>query len=374
MKPENMTILTVDDTPANTRLLTHYLEKQGYKVLTAEDGFEGFKAAIQYHPDLVLLDVMMPGTDGYEVCELLKAEEETKDIPVMFLTAKADMEDRIKGFELGAVDYITKPFNLVEISTRVKNQLKLKDFEKRQLQTHKILLQTQKLASLGKSDAVFINRLNQLIDSVQQQLNAVATPEKGRDKEWKQINTQLQEIHQTLSDLKSFSNAAASETEKIPINEMIDGVLELVQPMIRGGVRFEIDMPKPGPAVEGNVGLVHQAILNLLLNALESTIHGGVVTVKISEAPITEDMRAKTGADPNRPYVCIALTDAGLRKAQVKFDGQHGIYSTAKNNLNAGIRLTATQAIADQHQGFLVLKNANGEKMTVFLFFPSYAA
>ena len=74
MNPQEITILTVDDTPANVRLLTHYLEKQGYNVLTAEDGFEGFKAAIQYHPDLILLDVMMPGTDGYEVCELLKTE------------------------------------------------------------------------------------------------------------------------------------------------------------------------------------------------------------------------------------------------------------------------------------------------------------
>jgi signal transduction histidine kinase len=213
-----------------------------------------------------------------------------------------------------------------------------------------------------------------LIDGVQRELNAVAHPEKGRDKEWKQLNAQLNEMHQTLSDLKSFSNAAASETEKVPINDMIDGVLELVQPMIRGGVRFEIDMPKPGPAVLGNVGLVHQAILNLFLNALESSIHGGVVSVKISEAPLPEDVNAKNEEDPKRPYVCIALTDAGLRKEQVKFDGRHGIYSTAKNNLNAGIRLTAARAIADQHRGFLVLKNVNGEKMTVLLFFPSYTA
>jgi len=129
MKSKHKTILTVDDTPANIRLLTHYLEKQGYEVITAEDGFEGFKAAIQYHPDLVLLDIMMPGTDGYEVCELLKAEEETKDIPVVFLTAKADVEDKVKGYELGAVDYITKPFNLVEIATRVQTQLDLKDLQ-----------------------------------------------------------------------------------------------------------------------------------------------------------------------------------------------------------------------------------------------------
>jgi two-component system sensor histidine kinase/response regulator len=374
MKPENMTILTVDDTPANIRLLTHYLEKQGYKVLTAEDGFEGFKAAIQYHPDLVLLDVMMPGTDGYEVCELLKAEEETKDIPVMFLTAKADVEDRIRGFELGAVDYITKPFNLIEISTRVKTHLKLKYLEKQQNQTQKILLQLQKLAILGKSDSVFFHQLFQMSEEIKGYLKTIASSTAGNGvhaQELKKLNELLQKMQQTLSDLKSFSSATASDTGNILINEMIDSVLELVQPTVHNSIHFKIDMPKTSPVMQGNVGMVYQAILNLFLNALESAIHGGTIAAKISEGSLPKEIKAEPGTNPNQQYIHIAMTDAGLRKEQVKFDKQYGIYSTAKNNLNAGIRLTAIQAIAEQHQGFLRLKNEDGEKLTVSIYFPS---
>jgi DNA-binding response OmpR family regulator len=371
MKPENVTILTVDDTPANIRLLTHYLEKQGYKVLTAEDGFEGFKAAIQHHPDLVLLDVMMPGTDGYEVCELLKAEEETKDIPIMFLTAKADIEDRIHGFELGAVDYITKPFNLVEISTRVKTHLRLKHLETQQRQTQKILMQTQKLASLGKSDSIFIRRLTQMAEDLKGHLKSAAPPDKEREKELKKADALLHEMHQILSDLQSFSDATAFDTEKIKINELIDSVQELVQPGVNAVVNLKIRFPALSPTVSGNLGMLHQAVLNLFLNALESAIGGGTIAVDISEGPLPEDLKKESGIDPDRSYVRIALTDAGLRKAQVKFDKVTGIYSTAKNNLNAGIRLTAAHAIGALHDGLLSLENGDGEVLTVNLYLPA---
>ena len=370
MKPENMTILTIDDTPANTRLLTHYLEKQGYRVLTAEDGFEGFKAAIQYHPDLVLLDVMMPGTDGYEVCELLKAEEETKDIPIMFLTAKADVEDRIHGFELGAVDYIVKPFNLVEISTRVKTHLRLKHLEKRQTQTRKILMQTQKLASLGKSDSVFVRRLTKLTGELEGHLKTAAHDEKNRDKEVKKAHSLVHEMHQILSDLQSFGDSASLDAEKIQVNDLIDSIQELIQPK----VNFVIESPDPSPVVSGNLGMLHQAMLNLFLNALESAVGGGTITVHVSEGPLPDVLKMESGVDSGRTYVRIALTDAGLRKEQVKFDKNQGIYSTAKNNLNAGIRLTAVLAIAGLHRGLLQLQKGDGEILTVALYLPAFRA
>jgi DNA-binding response OmpR family regulator len=374
MKPENMTILTVDDTPANTRLLTHYLEKQGYRVLTAEDGFEGFKAAIQYHPDLVLLDVMMPGTDGYEVCELLKAEEETKDIPIMFLTAKADVEDRIHGFELGAVDYIVKPFNLVEISTRVKTHLRLKHLEKQQAQTQKILMQTQKLASLGKSDSVFVRLLTKLTGELEGRLKTAAHDEKNRDKEIKKAHSLVHEMHQILSDLQSFADSASLDAEKIQVNDLIDGIQELIPPKMNSVVRFVIESPNPSPLVSGNLGMLHQAMLNLFLNAIESAVGGGTITVHVSEGPLPDALKMESGADSEQTYVRISLTDAGPRKEQVNFDKDHGIYSTAKNNLNAGIRLTAIHAIAGLHRGLLQLQKGDGEILTVALYLPAFRA
>lgn len=369
MRSEQMTVLTVDDTPANIRLLTHYLEKQGYRVLTAEDGFEGFKAAIQHHPDLVLLDVMMPGTDGYEVCELLKAEEETKDIPIMFLTAKAEVEDRIRGFELGAVDYITKPFNLTEITTRLRTHLRLKYLEKERVRMGRILLQTQKLASLGKSQSVFAERLSGLTEKIQ---TGLKTAVGGSGDGNAGLASAIEEMKRLLGDLQSVSNATASDMERISLSDLVDGILDLMAPVIQNNVRFNVDWPKVSPVVTGNIGMLHQAVLNLGLNAMETAVGGGDIAVRISEGPLPGSPDQRPDGDTAPVYACVEMTDSAPRKEPLSFDRETGLFSTAKNNLNAGIRLTAMNAILLHHKGRLDLTEKDG-RVTVALYLPTAA-
>ncbi|HDN26278.1 MAG TPA: hybrid sensor histidine kinase/response regulator, partial [Thioploca sp.] len=119
------TLLVVDDIPDNLRLLLNFLGKQGFKVLIGQDGKEAINTAEFAQPDLILLDVMMPGMDGFEVCKTLKNNETTKDIPIIFMTARTDSVDKLKGFELGAADYIGKPFEQEEVLARINTQLKL---------------------------------------------------------------------------------------------------------------------------------------------------------------------------------------------------------------------------------------------------------
>jgi len=102
------TILIIDDDPDNLAMVSAYLEDRQYRILVAEDGESGVRRALYARPDLILLDVLMPGIDGYETCRRLKALEGTKDIPVIFMTALAETEHKIKGFEAGAVDYELK--------------------------------------------------------------------------------------------------------------------------------------------------------------------------------------------------------------------------------------------------------------------------
>src|ERR1700728_4046514 len=109
------TILIVDDVPANLAVAVHYLEANQFQVMVAQDGEEGIERARLIHPDLILLDVMMPGINGFETCRRLKADENTRDIPVIFMTALADTSDKIAGFAAGAVDYISKPFQTEEL-------------------------------------------------------------------------------------------------------------------------------------------------------------------------------------------------------------------------------------------------------------------
>lgn len=136
------TILIVDDTPANVGLLVDYLEDHGFRVVVAQDGIEGIKRAQFARPDLILLDVMMPGTDGFETCRLLKADAQTADIPVIFMTALTDSIEKVTGFGVGAVDYVTKPFQIEEVLARVNTHLTLRAMQT-QLETQNVQLQQE---------------------------------------------------------------------------------------------------------------------------------------------------------------------------------------------------------------------------------------
>ena len=115
-------ILIVDDTPDNLRLLSTMLESQGYQVRKAINGQIALRGVIMAPPDLILLDINMPQMNGYEVCEKLKSVEQTSEIPVIFISALDQTLDKVKAFEMGGVDYITKPFQIKEVLARIENQ------------------------------------------------------------------------------------------------------------------------------------------------------------------------------------------------------------------------------------------------------------
>ncbi len=119
------TILIVEDSPTNIQVLGRVLKNEGYELAIATDGKEGLQVAMNIRPDLILLDIMMPVMDGIESCKRLKKYDQTKDIPVIFLTARGNADDIIDGFKIGAVDYITKPFNSHELLARVKTHITL---------------------------------------------------------------------------------------------------------------------------------------------------------------------------------------------------------------------------------------------------------
>ncbi|MBN1350278.1 response regulator [candidate division KSB1 bacterium] len=120
------TALTVDDNRIDLTLLCHILKKQNYHTLAASNGTEALTILQQNEPDIILLDVMMPGEDGFQVCSTIKQNHKLKNIPVIFLTSQSETRHISKGFEVGGVDYVTKPFNTAELVARVETQIKLK--------------------------------------------------------------------------------------------------------------------------------------------------------------------------------------------------------------------------------------------------------
>lgn len=121
----NTKILVIDDNPKNVQLLVEILLKNEYDIMACMSGEEALEVLHDFQPELILLDIMMPELDGFEVCKILKKQEDTKEIPIIFITAKNEIDDIIEGFKLGAVDYITKPFNTEELLVRIQTQIKI---------------------------------------------------------------------------------------------------------------------------------------------------------------------------------------------------------------------------------------------------------
>ena len=149
-------ILIVDDAPANLRVLSRMLSDQGYQVRPVLDGKLALAAAGAEPPDLILLDVRMPHMSGYEVCKHLKADEQTRDIPVIFISALDEIQDKVQAFAAGGVDYITKPFQLEEVLARVQTHLSLRKLQKQLQDANKKL--EQELTLAGKVQASFLPR------------------------------------------------------------------------------------------------------------------------------------------------------------------------------------------------------------------------
>lgn len=122
---KNANILIIDDNPGNLKLLTKMLSEQGYRVRISPSAKLGIDSVMTELPDLIILDIKMPEMDGYEVCEQLKVNQKTQDIPIIFVTGLEDAIDKVKAFQVGAVDYIVKPFKIIEVIARVENQLQI---------------------------------------------------------------------------------------------------------------------------------------------------------------------------------------------------------------------------------------------------------
>jgi two-component system sensor histidine kinase/response regulator len=202
-------ILVVDDVSRNLKVLAQILREEGYKISIANSGSRALDMVNARLPDLILLDVMMPEMDGFEVCRQLKAAEPSKDIPVIFLTALAEVENLVKGFECGAVDYVAKPFNRAELLVRVNTHLQLKQAQK------EIIRLEQKNAVLAMTVTAG-HELNQPLTVLSgnfQLLQSRLSQMPLGDKEQKYLAKMGNAIQKVQELLKKFSDAKSVRLE-----------------------------------------------------------------------------------------------------------------------------------------------------------------
>lgn len=199
------TVLIVDDMPSNLGMVVKLLEERGYRVAIAQDGEEGVQRAQLLHPDLILLDVMMPGMDGFETCQRLKALDGIRNIPVIFMTALALPEHKVKGFAAGGVDYVTKPLQIDEVMARVDAHIKL-HVAQRQLEEKNAQLREyqEELEQKVADRTVELSEANRALEESRAQLRRLASRyQESGEEERKYLARELhEELAQILAGLQ----------------------------------------------------------------------------------------------------------------------------------------------------------------------------
>jgi len=260
-------LLIVDDIPENLRLLSNILRERGYKVRAAPTGALALQAARAQPPDLVLLDVMMPEMDGYDVCGQLKADDRTKDIPVIFLSALSETEDKVKAFSAGGVDYITKPFQAEEVLARVETHLSVRSLQRSLLQ------QVAELDAFAHTVAHDLkNPLNALLgycgilqeelgDSTNQETTAcVLAAEK--------IGYKMVAIIDGLLLLASVHKVESVDREPLDMANIVAGARERLVTLVDQHSP-EILLPATWPTALGYAPWVEELWANLISNAIK---------------------------------------------------------------------------------------------------------
>lgn len=419
---KNGDILVVDDRLENAALLFNILSENGYEVRQTINGKQAINAAYYDPPDIILLDIMMPLMNGYEVCKELKKSEKTAEIPIIFLSALDSEFDKVKAFELGGVDYITKPFQVKEVLARVEHQLIIQ--RQRQIiaeQNLKLTEQNQELQDLNRKLEESNQELEQFAYIVSHDLQSPLQTTMGfarllETKYEKIIDEKAthyieriiegsNRMKHLINDLLEYSRiqTSAREFEAIDLNSILEDVMSSLEWEIKN-TGAEISCDYPLPKVMGDETQLQQLLQNLIGNGLKFQQPNLMPTIKISveqcctHSPESMIKLAHTcGCDPankqtNSQELAIArergqefqhskewligIHDNGIGIPQKEFEYIFQIFQrlhTNKEYQGTGIGLTICKKIVERHGGKIWLNSEVGVGTTFYFTLPMLA-
>jgi signal transduction histidine kinase len=266
-------ILIVDDTPDNLRLLSAMLSKQGFEVRKALTGQAAITSALADAPDLILMDIKMPSMSGYEVCQHLKANPRTEQIPVIFISALDDVIDKVKAFAAGGIDYVTKPFQEAEVLARINNQLNLQRLQQQLMEQNRELARSNR--ELAQFAYVVSHDLQQPLQSITGfakllLLKYGANLDTDAHDYLNRITDSGSRMQRLIQDLLTYAQVdKQAKLELIDCNRVLEQVLENLQTTL--GERNGTLTHAPLPQVMGNETQLAQLFQNLISNGIKFT-------------------------------------------------------------------------------------------------------
>jgi signal transduction histidine kinase len=401
-------IMVVDDSSESLTYLARLLTKEGHEVRAADGGQPALTAAIASPPDLILLDIRMPEMDGFEVCRRLKACESTREIPVLFTSAAGEVMERLEGLRLGAVDYVTKPFEPEELLARVRTHLELhrlqerlksrledRETELRQVNAqlkaellererasqllHKLEAQNhqlQKSESLGRMAGAIAHHFNNSLMAVMMNLE-LARGTLPADSDALDLLAEALGSARAAAELSGLMLTYLGQTHEkqqpVDLSETCNRCLPRLRSLLQGPVLLETDLPLKGPALHANRSQLEKILAHLVTNAWEAIgDRQGTIKLRVGTAQagaIPESHRFPVDWQPQCPaFACLEVEDTGCGIAESDFDKIFDPFFSSKFT-GRGLGLPVTLGIARAHGGAVTVESrpAHGSIFRVWL-------
>lgn len=363
------TVLIVDDNAQNLQVLANILRERRFRVATARDGFRALDFLRKRTPDLILLDIMMPGMDGFEVCRRLKSDEASRDIPVLFISALSETGDKLKGFEAGALDYITKPFQKEEVFARVNAHLNLKRAQEATQAANKALKKAN--ATKDKLFSIISHDLRSPLGGLLNSLELLtekweALPDETKREILTDLRGSVKSAFDLMENMLCWANAQRGkidfQPENTPLRQIVDNNRRVLSGVAREkSIRIETDID-PQLLVYADPNMAMSVLRNLISNAVKFTPEGGRVEVTAEEG----------GAE-----VAISVSDTGVgvgpeRLPRLFQPDAHFTTPGTRNEKGSGLGLLLCREFVERNGGRIWAAERPGGG-TVFTFtLPKY--
>jgi two-component system sensor histidine kinase/response regulator len=383
-------VLVVDDNPTNLSVLVNILRNVGLRVLVATDGESALEQVAYTTPDLILLDVMMPGIDGFETCQRLKANLETASIPIIFMTALSETVDKVRGLSMGAVDYVTKPFEHEEVLVRIRTHITIAK-QRQIIESQNIALQIEisdrKLAE--KALTVFLHAVSHdlrnpvmgllmVIDNLEKQSQDidgdVIMPRKTLTRIRESSDRQLTLINSLLESHVNDVYGMKVQPQPVDISQIIQAAIDDLQGLLEyENTEVSIQILPDLPLVLVDPIQIHRVFQNLIANAIKHNPPNLKLTISVN-------LQEKKDADPRHPFPLIycEIIDNGVGMTTEQSESLFELYAQGKNknnlnrrSLSLGLGLYICRQIVNANDGEIGVNSEVGKGSRFWFTLPA---